>query len=59
MMTIVTHVHLKEGAGGDWDTAMRERLSAARKASGWVGGQLLRLADKPDKRDRRHVENPR
>jgi hypothetical protein len=29
---------------------MRTRLSAARKASGWVGGQLLRPADKPDRR---------
>jgi len=35
MMTIVTHVHLKEGAGPDWEAAMRTRLSAARKASGW------------------------
>src|SRR2546425_12374190 len=50
MMTIVTHVHLREGAGRDWDAAMRTRLSAARKASGWVGGQLLRPADKPDRR---------
>ena len=50
MMTIVTHLHLKEGAGPDWDAAMRTRLSAARKASGWVGGQLLRPADKPDRR---------
>ena len=50
MMTIVTHVHLKEKTGDDWDAAMRTRLSAARKASGWVGGQLLRLADKPDRR---------
>src|SRR5438128_4708475 len=50
MMTIVTHVHLKDGAGRDWDAAMRTRLSAARKASGWVGGQLLRPADKPDRR---------
>ena len=50
MMTIVTHVHLREGTGRDWDTAMRARLSAAKKASGWVGGQLLRLADKPDRR---------
>jgi len=60
MMTIVTHVHLREGAERDWDAAMRTRLSAARKASGWVGGQLLRPADKPDRRgDRRHVEGPR
>ena len=50
MMTIVTHVHLREGAERDWDAAMRTRLSAARKASGWVGGQLLRPADKPDRR---------
>src|SRR5438132_13944741 len=49
-MTIVTHVHLREGAERDWDAAMRTRLSAARKASGWVGGQLLRPADKPDRR---------
>jgi heme-degrading monooxygenase HmoA len=50
MMTIVTHVHLRDGAERDWDTAMRTRLSAARKASGWVGGQLLRPADKPNRR---------
>jgi heme-degrading monooxygenase HmoA len=50
MMTIVTHVHLREGAGRDWDAAMRTRLSAAREAPGWIGGQLLRPADKPDRR---------
>jgi heme-degrading monooxygenase HmoA len=50
MMTIVTHVHLKEGAGPEWDSAMRTRLSAAKKRRGWVGGQLLRPADKPDRR---------
>lgn len=50
MMTIVTHVHLKEGAGPEWDGAMRTRLSAAKKRPGWVGGQLLRQSDKPDRR---------
>ncbi len=51
MMTIVTHVHLKEGAGREWDAAMRTRLLAAKKRrGGWVGGQLLRPADKPDRR---------
>ena len=50
MMTIVTHVHLKEGAGPDWDAAIRTRLAAAKRRSGWVGGQLLRQADKPDRR---------
>ena len=50
MMTIVTHVHLKEGAGREWDTAMRTRLSAAKKRPGWVGGQLLGQSDKADRR---------
>jgi heme-degrading monooxygenase HmoA len=50
MLTIVTHVHLKDGAGPDWDAAMRTRLTAARQRPGWVGGQLLRPADKPDRR---------
>jgi heme-degrading monooxygenase HmoA len=50
MMTIVTHVHLKEEAGAEWDAAMRTRLSAAKKRPGWVGGQLLRPPDTPDRR---------
>ena len=50
MMTIVTHVSLREGAGREWDAAMRTRLSAAKKATGWVGGQLLRPPDKPETR---------
>jgi hypothetical protein len=29
MMTIVTHVTLREGAEPEWDAAMRERLAAA------------------------------
>jgi len=50
MMTLVTHVHLKEGAAREWDATMRTRLSAAKKRPGWVGAQLLRQADKPDRR---------
>jgi heme-degrading monooxygenase HmoA len=49
-MTIVTHVHLKEGVEREWDAAMRARLSAAKKRPGWVGGQLLRQSDKADRR---------
>ncbi len=41
MMTIVTHVTLKEGSEPEWDTAMRERLEAARGRAGWVSGQIL------------------
>jgi heme-degrading monooxygenase HmoA len=50
MKTIVTHVHFQPGAGGDWDAVMRRRLSAARKRPGRIGEQLLRPADKEDKR---------
>jgi heme-degrading monooxygenase HmoA len=41
MMTIVTHVTLREGSEPEWDVAMRERLTAARTQPGWIGGQLL------------------
>jgi heme-degrading monooxygenase HmoA len=50
METIVTHVHLKPGVGSDWDAVMRARLAVARKRPGWIGGQLLRPADKDDRR---------
>ena len=50
MRTILTHVYLREGAGHEWDAAMRGRLSASQKRPGWVGGQLLRPADNEDRR---------
>ena len=50
MMTIVTTVRLKEGAEQEWDDVMRERLAAARKQTGWVGGQLLRPENEDDAR---------
>jgi heme-degrading monooxygenase HmoA len=50
MMTIVTTVRLKEGAEQEWDAVMRERLAAARKRTGWVGGQLLRPENEDDAR---------
>lgn len=50
MMTIVTHVTLKEGAEPEWDAAMRERLLAARDQPGWIGGQLLIPLDGLDRR---------
>ena len=46
MMTIVTHVKLKEGSEPEWDAAMRERLAAAKDRPGWVGGQLMMPLDK-------------
>lgn len=41
MVSIVTSVRLKEGREREWDDAMRERMAAAGKQSGWIGGQLL------------------
>jgi heme-degrading monooxygenase HmoA len=41
MMTIITHVALKEGSESEWDAIIRERLDAARGRPGWLGGQLL------------------
>lgn len=50
MMTIVTHVTLRHGAEPEWDTAMRERLTAARAQAGFVAGQLLMPLDGMNKR---------
>ena len=50
MVTIVTDVELKEGAEREWDAVMRERMTEARKLRGWVGGQLLRSEEEPNKR---------
>lgn len=50
MMTIVTHVTLKEGSEPDWDAAMRERLDAVKSQPGWIGGQLLIPLDRLNKR---------
>src|ERR1043166_3218582 len=47
MVTIMTEVHLKEGAGHDWDTVMHQRMAAAKKQPGWIGGQVLRSDEDP------------
>lgn len=41
MMTVLTRVSLKEGAGPEWDTVMRQRLELAKGRPGWVRAQLL------------------
>jgi len=41
MMTIVTHVTLKEGSEPEWDAAMRTRLGSVRGRQGWICTQLL------------------
>lgn len=41
-MSVVTHVPLKDGTEREWDTIMLERMNAAKKQPGWIGGRLLR-----------------
>jgi heme-degrading monooxygenase HmoA len=45
MMTVVTHVKLKEGQGPTWDAAMRERLAAVKEQPGFVAVQLCIPSD--------------
>jgi heme-degrading monooxygenase HmoA len=35
-------VRLRQGAEQEWDSIMGERLTAVKKQTGWIGGQLLR-----------------
>jgi heme-degrading monooxygenase HmoA len=45
-VTVMTHVALRDApAAREWDSAMYERLSAARDQAGWICGQLLRPAN--------------
>jgi heme-degrading monooxygenase HmoA len=47
-VTVMTHVALRdESAAQEWDSAMHERLAAARGQAGWIGGQLLRPEGDP------------
>ena len=50
MMTIVTHVTLKEGSEPEWDATMRARLAAVRGRPGWICTQLLIPSDGLNKR---------
>jgi heme-degrading monooxygenase HmoA len=50
MMTIVTHLTLKEGVEPDWDAAMRERPAAATDKPGWVSGQIMMPLDHLNRR---------
>lgn len=50
MMTIVTHVSLKEGSEPEWDAAMRERMGAAAERPGWISGQVMMPLDHLNRR---------
>jgi len=50
MMTVVTDVQLREGTERQWETVMRERMTAVKEQPGWVAGQLLRAENEPRRR---------
>jgi heme-degrading monooxygenase HmoA len=50
MMTVITHVTLRQGSEPDWDAAMRDRLASAQDREGWLGSQLLIPLDAPNQR---------
>jgi heme-degrading monooxygenase HmoA len=50
MMTIVTHVRVKDGSEPAWDAAMKERLDVAKERPGWVAAQLVMPLDGLSKR---------
>jgi heme-degrading monooxygenase HmoA len=50
MMTVITRLTLAQGAEGEWDTTMDERMKAAEGQAGWIGGQLLKATDEPSAR---------
>jgi heme-degrading monooxygenase HmoA len=45
METVITRVTLKAGAEAEWDAAMRDRMSAAEAARGWIGACILAPAE--------------
>ena len=42
MVTVVTHVRLREGAQEEWDAVFAQRVEAARERQGFVFVQLCR-----------------
>ena len=50
MMTVITHVTLRQGSEPEWDAAMRDRLDSAQGRQGWIGSQLLIPLDGPNQR---------
>jgi heme-degrading monooxygenase HmoA len=45
MEAVITRVALEPGTEADWEAAMRERMSAAEGADGWIGGSILTPED--------------
>ena len=50
MEAVITRVILNAGAESGWVAAMRDRMTAAESAAGWIGGSILTPDDDPSSR---------
>ena len=50
MESVITRVVLNDGAGPEWEAAMRDRMTAAESSPGWIAGSILTPEDDPDAR---------
>jgi heme-degrading monooxygenase HmoA len=50
MESVITRVVLNDGAGREWEAAMRDRMTAAESSPGWIAGSILTPEDDPDAR---------
>jgi heme-degrading monooxygenase HmoA len=41
MEAVITRVVLNDGAASEWETTMRDRMTAAESSQGWIGGSIL------------------
>jgi heme-degrading monooxygenase HmoA len=42
---VITRVVLNGGAEAEWETVMRDRMTAAESADGWIGGSIVSPED--------------
>jgi heme-degrading monooxygenase HmoA len=50
MEAVITRVVVNRDAASEWETVMRERMTAAESADGWIGGSIVTPEDEADAR---------
>jgi len=45
MEAVITRVALNDGAESEWESVMRDRMTAAESSDGWIGGSILTPED--------------
>ena len=50
MEAVITRVVLDDGKASEWETAMRDRMTAAEASEGWIGGSILAPEDEGNTR---------